>query len=204
MALAAIRTELAALKQAPANPARARRGPDPNRVYSVRIGSSPAKGTEGAKVTIVEFSDFQCPFCRKVGPTLSRLLDDYPENVRIVYKHLPLANHQAARPAARAAVAAGRQGKFWEMHDLLFANQQRLDEVTFKEHARQLGLDVVRFESDYASPEVAAEVERDARLAGTLGVTSTPSFFVNGRYIAGAKPYETFKAQVDTELDRES
>jgi protein-disulfide isomerase len=201
--LAAIQGDLAALKKAPPQAAAAqprRRGPDPDKVYEVAVGKSPAKGPANAPVTIVEFSDFQCPYCSRVGPTLQKVLEDYPKDVRVVYKHYPLSFHKQALPAAKASAAAGRQGKFWEMHDLLFQNQRELNEAAFKGYAQELGLDVSQFEKDYASPAVAQEVEADMTLARSLGVTGTPGFFVNGRFLSGAQPYSAFKTKIDAEL----
>ena len=204
--LAAIRTDIAGLKdRAPQAAAPKRpRGPDPNRVYEVKAGSSPAKGPADAPITIVEFSDFQCPYCSRVGPTLEKVLEDYPEQVRVVYKHYPLSFHKQALPAAKASAAAGRQGKFWEMHDLLFQNQRNLSEAAFKGYAKQLGLDMAQFEQDYASEEIAKEVEADVLLARRLGITGTPCFFVNGRFLSGAQPYGAFKAKIDAELKKAS
>jgi protein-disulfide isomerase len=200
--LAEIQADLAELKKAQPAPAPARRpsGPDPEKVYDVKLGGSPVKGAADAKVTIVEFSDFQCPFCDRVGPTLARLLEEYPDDVRIVYKHLPLSFHKDALPAAKASTAAGRQGKFWEMHDQLFASQRDLSEERFVEIAKNLGLDVGRFEADYRSAAVAIEVAQDMNEARRLGVTGTPGFFVNGRFSSGAKSYDSFKVMVDAAL----
>ena len=192
--------ELKATKPAAA-PAR-RTGPDPNKIHQVKVGDSPVKGAAEARVTIVEFSDFQCPYCGRVSPTLTRLLEEYPDDVRIVYKHLPLSFHSNALPAAKASAAAGRQGKFWEMHDELFLNQRALSEAKFVELAGKLGLDVERFQEDFKSAPVATEVAQDMSEARRLGVTGTPGFFVNGRFSSGAKPYESFKAMVDQELKK--
>jgi protein-disulfide isomerase len=205
--LAAIQADLIALKGQPAQAAAApprRRGPDPDRVYQVKAGASPAKGPADAPITIVEFSDFQCPYCSRVGPTLNQVLEEYPEQVRVVYKHLPLSFHKQALPAAKASAAAARPGKFWEMHDLLFQNQRNLSEVALRGYAKQLGLDMEQFEKDIASPEVAKEVEADVLLARSLGVTGTPGFFVNGRFLSGAQPYTAFKAKIDAELKEAS
>ncbi len=206
--LAAIQSDLTTLKnqpaQAAAEPSKRRRGPDPNKVYEVSVGSSPSKGPADAAVTIVEFSDFQCPYCSRVGPTLTKVLEDYPKEVRVVYKHYPLSFHQQALPAAKASAAAGKQGKFWEMHDLIFQNQRNLTPAAFKSYAEQLGLDVARFEKDFASAAIAAEVEADVTLARSLGVTGTPGLFVNGRFMSGAQPYSAFKAKIDAELKKPS
>ncbi|NNL67766.1 MAG: DsbA family protein [Myxococcales bacterium] len=202
--LAAIQESLDELAKAPPAapaPTRRRTGPDPDKIHQVAIGNSPALGPADAKVTIVEFSDFQCPYCGRVGPTMKRLLEEYPDDVRIVYKHLPLSFHKQALPAAKASVAAGRQGKFWEFHDLLFQNQRELTDEKFVELAKGLGLDVAKFEADYESSEVAREVAQDLSEARRLGVTGTPGFFVNGKFTSGAKPYESFKAMVDEALE---
>ena len=206
--LAAIQSDLATLKKQPAQVAapapQRQRGPDPNKVYTVKAGASPAKGPADAAVTIVEFSDFQCPYCSRVGPTLAKALADYPNDVRVVYKHYPLSFHKQALPAAKASVAAGKQGKFWEMHDLLFKNQRSLNQAAFKGYAAELGLDVPQYEKDYASPEVAKIVQEDMTLARSLGVTGTPGFFVNGRFMSGAQPYSAFKTKIDAELAKDS
>lgn len=203
--LAQIQADVAKLQEARPAPPPPRRptGPDPDEIHDVKIGDSPFKGPADAKVTIVEFSDFQCPYCGRVTPTLEQLLEEYPDEVRVVYKHLPLSFHPHALPAAKASVAAGRQGKFWEMHDRLFENQRQLSEEKYVEIAREIGLDVERFLEDYKSEAVAAEVAQDMNEARRLGVTGTPGFFVNGRFSSGAKPYASFKAMVEEALARE-
>jgi len=120
--------------------------------------------------------------------------------VRIVWKHLPLAMHKNAPLAHAASQAAHKQGKFWEMHDLIFANQKQLSAEKFIEHARQLNLDVARFEKDMLSPEIKREVDRDAAEAAKMGITGTPGFFINGRFLRGAKPFADFKTLIDEEL----
>ena len=122
--------------------------------------------------------------------------------MQIVWKNLPLAMHQKAPAAHAAAEAAHRQGKFWEMHDLIFANQQQLEPAQFETYAAQLGLDVARFKADSGSMEVRSRVDADAREAAGMGVTGTPGFFINGRFVSGAKAYEEFKKIVDEELAR--
>lgn len=120
--------------------------------------------------------------------------------MQIVWKNLPLSIHKNAPAAHAAAEAAHRQGKFWEMHDLIFGNQRELNAEKFFEYAAQLGLDVERFKKDFVSPEVKKRVDGDAKEAAGLGVTGTPGFFVNGRFVSGAKPFEEFKAMIDQEL----
>jgi protein-disulfide isomerase len=186
---------------APSEPAR-RRGPDVDRVYEIDVAGSPTKGPAGAQVTVVEFSDFQCPFCGRVTPTLDQVQETYGDDVRIVFKHLPLRIHPNAPKAHAAAEAAKGQGKFWEMHDLIFANQRELTEEKFIGYAQQLGLDVERFKKDLASSEVAKRVEADVAEAARLGVTGTPGFFINGKFFSGAKPFSEFKRMIDAELKK--
>ena len=191
---------------APAAPAAAERTgrPDPNKHYSVNTKGSPRRGAEKAQLEVVEFSDFQCPFCSRVNPTLNQITEAYGDEVAIVFKHLPLRMHSKAPGAHAAAEAAHRQGKFWEMHDLIFANQRELSQEKYEEHAQQLGLDMDRFRKDAASPEVKKKVDADAAEAARLGVTGTPGFFVNGRFVSGAKPFESFKQIIDEELKKKS
>jgi protein-disulfide isomerase len=193
---------LAAARPAPAPVAR--RGPDPDKRHDVNISGAPVLGNDDAKITVVEFSDFQCPFCARVDPTLKKIQETYgPDQVRIVYKHLPLSIHPGAPGAAAAAEAAHRQGKFWEMHDLIFANQRELNEAKYVEYAQQLGLDVDQFKKDSASAEVKKRVDEDAQEAAALGVTGTPAFFINGKFLSGAQPYQAFKAAIDQEMQQE-
>ena len=124
----------------------------------------------------------------------------YGERVRIAFKHLPLPMHPGAPAAHAAAEAAHRQGKFWPMHDKIFANPRAVDAATLAGYAREIGLDVERFEIDSRSEAVRARIDADAEEARKLGVTGTPSFFVNGRFLSGAQPYESFKRLIDEEL----
>jgi protein-disulfide isomerase len=158
--------------------------------YKTRFGSTkleipaaeaPSRGAPMAKVTIVEFSDFQCPHCGAAHPELVRMLREFDGNVRLVYRYFPLSNHSRALPAARAAEAARLQGKFWEMHDLLFENQRTLEDADLEKFAKQLGLDVAKFQADMRSDEVEKRVQSDRELGQKLGIEATPSFFINGR-----------------------
>jgi protein-disulfide isomerase len=202
-ALVAISEARPAAPAAPAAAARAGR-PDPNKHYAVNTKGSPRRGPEKAKIEVVEFSDFQCPFCNRVNPTLDQIEKEYGDEVAIVFKHLPLAMHSKAPAAHAASEAAHRQGKFWEMHDLLFANQRELSPQKYEEWAQQIGLDLDRFRKDSASPAVKKKVDSDAAEAARLGVTGTPGFFVNGRFLSGAKPFESFKQVIDEELKKKS
>ncbi len=183
----------------PARPSRPGR-PDPSKKYEIAIGKAPTKGPDAAPVKVVEWSDFECPFCRRVGPTLAQIEEEYGDKVQIAFKHMPLSMHRRARPAHAAAEAAGNQGKFWEMHDLIFGDQRGMSEAKYVEYATQLGLDVDKFKKDVASAQVEARISSDMAEAAKLGVTGTPAFFVNGRYLSGAQPFARFKALIDEEL----
>lgn len=205
-----LREEVASLNEsfgkltAPRQPAQAARpgGLDPEKRYTVDTKGAPAKGAESAKVTIVEMSDFQCPFCKRVAPTIEQLLADYPNDVQIVYKHLPLDFHTQAPAAHAAAEAAHQQGKFWEMYAKIFEHQAELAPEKYEIWAGEIGLDVEQFKRDVASPEVKARVDADKAEAAKIGVTGTPSFFINGLYLSGAQPLENFKEKVDAELEK--
>jgi protein-disulfide isomerase len=176
-----------------------------NKVYEVDVTGAPAKGPEDAPVTLVVFSEFQCPFCRSVNPTLKQLEERYKDKVRFVFKHLPLTSlHPQAMGAAIAAEAAGRQGKFWEYHDQLFENQERIAPEDLRHHARDLGLDVARFERDLTDSQLQGNIRSDMAEATALSVKSTPTFFINGRLVRGAMPFETFATIIDDELAKSS
>ena len=199
--LGAMDERLAQLNRA-APAAAATRGPDPNRVYSVKTEGAPVRGPVGAPVTIVEFSDFQCPFCGRVGPTLEQVRKSYPDQVRIVWKHFPLDFHKDAPFAHLASMAADKQGKFWELHDKLFRDPQKIKPENVKQYAREIGLDMGRFEKDLYAPELKQKLDADMAEAKQLGVTGTPGFFVNGRFLSGAKPFDEFAQAIDAELKR--
>lgn len=175
--------------------------PDPNMVHEVDTAGAPSKGREAAPVTIVEFAEFQCPFCMRVGPTLKQIEETYGDKVRFVWKHLPLTSiHANAMNAALASEAARAQGKFWEYHDMLFANQANLAIDDLKRYAKDVGLDVARFEKDMVDPQYKKRVETDIAEAANLKVSGTPGFFINGRFVSGAQPFATFAQFIDDEL----
>jgi protein-disulfide isomerase len=149
--------------------------------HNIDPGSSPSKGPAEAPVTVVEWADFQCPACAATSPILDQLLEAYPDHVRLVYKHYPLSMHENAEGAARAAVAAQKQGKFWELHHAMFANQESLDDAGLKKMASELGLDVKQWDADRRSEAVADAVNADRKAAEKLGLRGTPSVFINGR-----------------------
>ena len=160
----------------------------------------PAKGKASAPVTLVEFSDFQCPYCARATPSVKEIESAYPSDVRIVWKHLPLSFHANAMPAALAAEAAREQGgaaKFWAMHDKLFANQAALSGASYERYAGELGLDLARFRRDMANPKLRARVDEDAQLAQKMGVNGTPTFVVNGERVVGSN---ALRAAVERQL----
>ncbi len=200
--IAALRDTLKGGAPNPRQAAKARPGrPDPAKRYSIETAGSPARGPEKAAVSIVEFSDFQCPFCGRVTPTLDKVVEEYGSQVRIVFKHLPLSIHPKAPAAHAASEAAHRQGKFWEMHDAIFANQRELEPGKFEKYAEEMGLDMKQYRADVASAEVKARVDDDKGEARRLGVSGTPGFFINGRFFSGAQPFEAFKERIDEELE---
>jgi protein-disulfide isomerase len=157
------------------------------------------RGPESAPVTVVLFSDFECPYCKRIEPTIDALTRAYPGKVRVVWKHFPLPFHANARPAAAAAMAAAAQGKFWVMHDKLIGEQARLDRASLDGYARELGLDPARFGSGMTQGYDGV-VDADIKQGTELGVTGTPTVFINGRKLVGARPLSDFKAVVDEEL----
>jgi len=189
----------AAAAPAAARPSGPRR-PDPKKVHEIELGDAPIRGSESAKVTIVEWADFQCPFCVRVNPTIDQIAKEYGDKVRFAFKHLPLSMHKKARAAHQAAEAAHRQGKFWEMHDLIFASPKDLSPETYLRYANEIGLDIDRYNSDFASTPVRKVIDDDLAMASKLGVSGTPSFFINGRFLSGAQPYGSFARVIDEEL----
>lgn len=163
----------------------------------IDIGNSPVRGPANAKITIVEFSDFECPFCARGMQTMEEVMKAYPNDVKVVFKNLPLPFHKNAAPAAKAALAAGKQGKFWEMHDALFGNQRGLSDAFYLETATKLGLNIEKFKTDMASPELDKDLEADKKIAEANGISGTPGFFVNGVAVRGAYPVDHFKKIID-------
>jgi len=169
----------------------------------VRVGIDPKRmrGNPDAQVTIVEFSDYQCPFCQRVQPTVREVLAKYEGKVRHAYRDFPLQQiHPQATSAAEAARCAGEQGKFWEYHTLLFANRDKLDQAGLKEHAKAVKLDEKRFEECAASGKYKEKIEQDQHEGEEAGVSGTPAFFINGVFLGGAYPAAAFEKIIDAEL----
>jgi protein-disulfide isomerase len=166
----------------------------------VDIADAPSQGPTSAPVSIVKFEDFECPFCKTVQPTLAAVLKKYDGKVRLVHKDLPLEQiHPQAQLAAEAARCAGEQGKFWEYHDTLYGNAPKLGADALKSYAKNIGLDA-SFEQCLASGKYKASVQKDLSEGAKLGITGTPTFFINGREVSGALPLESFAAIIDEEL----
>jgi protein-disulfide isomerase len=184
------------------NSDRAARGgrPDPDKVYKVPVGNSPSLGAADAPVTIVEFADFQCPFCDRVRPTLKQIQEKYGTKVRLVWKHNPLPFHTAAMPAALASDCAHQQNLFWPMHDAIYASIRDEDGLDLDRSAADIGLDAEKLRACREGPDSGVRVRADMKLAEELGARGTPSFFINGRPLMGAQPYEAFTAIIDEEL----
>lgn len=165
----------------------------------------PIKGNEKAQITVIEYSDFQCPYCAKGAESMKELLGRYPDKVKIAFKNNPLNFHNMAMPAAKAALAAHKQGKFWEYHDLLFQNSAKLSEELFSKFAQDLKLDMTKFDADRKSEEIAKQIEAEMNKAKELGLNGTPSFLVNGVIVRGTKGLDYFAKIIDkllTESDK--
>ncbi len=198
---AEILEKLVALEKKLPAQARAQREDEYTRVYTIELGEAPIRGNPNAPVTIVEFSDFQCPFCARAQPILEAVLEKYPDDVRLVYKHFPLSFHKAARPTAIASLAAMEQGKFWEMHDVLFDAASDLDAEKIPEYAEQAGLDMERFNRDMEANKAAYDgmVTADYRGGGEVDVRGTPTLYINGKKVR-VRTVEGMSAMIDAAL----
>lgn len=185
----------------PAPPAPAPAAPNPDDEFkrqladkvNVDLGNTPILGNRNAKIKVIVFSDYQCPFSKRGADTTTALIKKYGNNIMYVYKNLPLGFHNEAMPAAKAALAAGKQGKYYEYHDKLFANQEKLGEATYTQIATELGLNLGKFNTDRNSKEIEDEIKADAAQASTLGFNGTPGFTVNGVKVLGAYPIDHFE-----------
>lgn len=187
-------------KAAPPAPAKDRPVADAT-VWKVDVtDADPQKGGKEPLVTLVEFSEFQCPYCSKVIPTMNEVLKTYGDDVLVVFKHNPLPFHKEAGPASEASMAAHEQGKFWEYHDVLFSNQRALSGDKLEAYATQVGLDMAAFKKVMASGKYKAKIKADQKLAGEVSARGTPNTFVNGRQVTGARPFADFKKLIDEEI----
>jgi protein-disulfide isomerase len=166
---------------------------------AIDISLAPRKGSVNAPVTVIEFSDFECPACKKTAPLLAKVLEQMGTKVKLYYKNYPLRSHPHAMGAAQAAVAAKKQGKFWAMHDKLFANQNSLNVEDLIRYAGELGLDLARFKEDLNSPETKALVAKDRAEGDKLNLRGTPTIYINGKLYLGPLDLEELKAAVEEE-----
>ncbi len=173
-----------------------------NPVEDTVTADNPAKGEENAVITIIEYSDFQCPHCANASQMLERLMQKYPGKIRRVFKNNPLEDHPFSLQAAAAALAAHRQGKFWLYHDLLFFNGPDLTEDMFTKIAKDLSLDMELFEKDRKSEEIAKQIAGEKTKINALGITGTPSFILNGVLINGAQPQPLFEQIIEKILSQ--
>ena len=178
-------------------------GNAPSAKVPVSADDDASWGKKNAKVTIIEFSDFQCPFCKRSRDTIEKIKKEYPNDVKIVYRDFPLVFHPKAPKASEAAECAHEQGKFWEMHDKIYEGApDKLEVEDFKGYAKDLKLNTSKFDKCLDSDKYASEVKKDFEDGQKAGVSGTPTFFVNGRKLVGAQPYEQFKSLIDKELGR--
>lgn len=173
---------------------------EPPRTEIGNVEGQPARGPEDAPVTIVEFADFQCPYCRRAHPVLERVLTEYQDNVRFIFRDYPLDNHRRAVPASEAARCADDQGKFWDYYQNLMVMTGDLSDENLKTRAADVGLNTDEFMACLASGRHTAAVKQGFEDGQTAGVTATPTFFINGRMLVGAKSYDDFKMIIDEEL----
>ena len=170
-------------------------------VQQLPVNNSPIRGLESAPVTITLFSDFQCPYCARLEPTLEQVMAAYPKQVRLVFKQFPLSIHKFAQPAALASLAARNQGKFWPLHDQLFANYNKLSDALIRELAEKTGLDMARYDKDVADPALQQEIAGDTQLGIQAGVRGTPTAFINGKQLKD-RSFNGFKQEIDAELQK--
>jgi len=169
-------------------------------VVEVATAGRPEKGGKNASVTIVEFSDYECPFCKRAETVVDQVMSTYGDKIKVVFRDFPLPFHANARPAAEAANCAAAQGKFWEYHAKLFANQAALTPDKLNAYAGEIGLDGAKFSECLAQKPHAAAIDKDIEDGQKVGVSGTPAFFINGRMLSGAQPFEKFKELIDEEL----
>lgn len=163
-------------------------------------GDAPSFGAEDAKVTLVEFSDFQCPYCSRAATATAEIKEKYKDKIRFIFRQFPLSFHQNAKLAAQAALAANAQGKFWEFHDLAFANQKSLDRASLEGYAKTVGLDVGRFKADLDKGTYQAQVEADTKLGESVFVSGTPTMFLNGKRVDNPTDAAAIASLIDEEL----
>ncbi|HEY8923921.1 MAG TPA: thioredoxin domain-containing protein [Polyangia bacterium] len=166
----------------------------------IDVSEAPVEGNPSAKVSLVEFADYECPHCKRFQPVLRQVLDEFRRDIKVYFKHYPLPQHTNARLAAEAAVAAQKQGKFWQYQDKLWENQDSLSPADMEKFAKEVGLDMTKFRADLEDPKTKARVQKDRVDGGTLGLSSTPTLFINGREYTDAKDTESLREWIKEEL----
>ena len=186
--------------------AKAKSGPAPRPLLedavAIATNGDPVRGPANAKVTIVEFSDFQCPYCASAAAKVNAVLAQYPNDVKLVFKQFPLDMHPQARLAAQASLAAANQNKFWDLHDKMFANFRQLSRDNIVSYAKDAGLDMTKFSADLETAQLKATINREVQEGVNVGVSGTPSFFINGKKYNGAMDPQSLKPVIDKELGR--
>ncbi len=175
----------------------------PKMDVQVDVGGAPVTTTKNTKVTIVEFSDFQCPFCSRAADIVTEIKKKYGNKVKVAFRHFPLPMHKEARPTSEASMCVNEQStdKFWKFHDLAFKNQDKLDNASLESYAKQAGADVKKFKDCFEAKKFAGQVQQDMEYGEKIGVRSTPTFFVNGQLVSGAVPIEQFAELIDEGLE---
>ena len=169
-------------------------------IVEVAVDNAPSRGSAKAPVTLVEFGDYECPYCARAQATLSQIRETYKDQVRLVFKDFPLSSHPRAQKAAEAARCAGEQDKYWDYHDVLFRNTKALEVEQLKQYAADLQLDTTRFDTCLDSGQQAAAVRQDLAQGTQLGVSGTPAFFINGRFMSGARRFSAFQELIEDAL----
>jgi protein-disulfide isomerase len=167
---------------------------------AIPVSGSPTRGPNDARIALIEFSDFECPYCSLAVGEVNTIMTAYPKDVKLIYKQFPLSMHPHAPLAAAASLAANQQGKFWQMHDALFKNFRKLSRENILALAKEIGLDMDKFTADLDSPKYQAVIKKDLADGETAGVYGTPSFFVNGKHYNGPLSLESIKPILDAEL----
>ncbi|MBT6178929.1 MAG: DsbA family protein [Deltaproteobacteria bacterium] len=176
--------------------------PDPEKVYSFRVGDSPTQGPDDAWVTLVHVFNFQEMFSGQMAPILKDLKTQYGENLRLVFKHYPLERRTRSMPAANGSMCAHEQGKFWEFHDTLFETQFELEDTDLLGYAKTAKVDLIKWQNCYRENKYKEHILTDQRTAAILGSLGAPAFFINGRYLKGFQPTEVLQDLIETELDK--
>jgi protein-disulfide isomerase len=170
--------------------------------HNLDVAEAPMVGSAGARITLVEFADYECPHCKRFQPVLRQILDEFKGEVKLYFKHYPLPQHTQARMAAEAATAAQKQGKFWPYEEKLWANQDNLTQAELEKYAKETGLDMAKFRQDMESPGVKARVQKDRTEGSAAGISSTPTLFINGREYSDTHDTESLREWIKEELQK--